>query len=410
MLRILYVTNGFPYPLTSGYLRHYFLIRELSRVHQITLFSVVGRGFLRQHADAMAPYVDQVQTFMATRRGGSRLRKVAERLRAAGRGGAELRAMRAAVEDAVRTRRYDAIVLSGKPTYDAIDGLTLPPIVADMCDATSMRLRGQLPYVNLLRRVVLWVDYRRVVRAERAIVGKTDHLLFASARDREAIVGGPTSRATVLPNGVDVDFWKRSSTRLGVDTMVFTGAMNYPPNADAALFLIREILPLVRCTVPGARALIVGHSPTRALLKVAHRPGVRVTGFVDDVRPLLEEATVFVAPVRFAAGIQNKLLEALSMELPAVVSRLAADGLRTEDGSGPPVETAETPEEYAEAICRQFAERRQHARPASEGRVYVEQAFNWASSGGTLNRILEAAVRGDTAAQHAWSDPRWLIH
>jgi glycosyltransferase involved in cell wall biosynthesis len=400
-VRILYLTNGFPFPLTSGYLRHYFLIRELARYHKITLLSVVGPGYVPQHAEAMSPYVERVRTFVAARRGGSRLRKVTERLRSAGRGRAEMRAMRAAVEEEVKSTCYDAVVLSGKPTYDAIAGLALPPIVADMCDATSMRLRGQMPYVNLVRRAVLWLDARYVMRAERAILDKTDRVLFASARDRTAIVGGPTPRASVVPNGVDTAFWKRSSPTLGTNTMIFTGAMNYPPNVDAAMFLIEQILPRVRRTVPDARALIVGHSPPPSLVNAGTLPGVTVTGFVEDVRPYLEQATVFVAPVRFAAGIQNKLLEALAMELPAVASRLAADGLRMEDGSWPPVQTADTADEYADAVCRQFVERGSDSRPAPEGRAYVQSQFNWTLNGEKLKGIIEAAVRDNAQAQVA---------
>ena len=392
-MRILYVTNGFPFPLTSGHLRHYFLIRELARAHAVTLVSMVGRGFVSEHADAMRPYTDRVITVIAGARGGTRQQKIVSRVQASITGPVELRRMRTAVEQLVREHTYDAVVVNGKPTYQAIDGLALPPIVADMCDATSMRLQGQLRYAGRLRRALLWLDCRQVRRVEQAILRGTDHVLFASVRDRQAMVVSPLSPVSVLPNGIDTGFWKRKSTHLDTDRIVFTGAMSYAPNVDAAIYLIEQILPLVRRVLPRVEVLIVGHSPAPALLKAATQPGVTVTGFVEDVRPYLEQAAVFVAPVRFGAGIQNKLLEALSMEVPVIASPLAADGLKTEDGEAPPVQIADTPGDYAEAILQQLLVRRSRPAPASEGRCYVKRHFSWATSGARLNAIIESVAR-----------------
>ncbi len=401
-MRILYVTNGFPYPLTSGYLRHYFFIRELAQFHRITLLSVVGPNFVPQHAEALAPYTERVLTFAAGARGGTRRKKIVTRMMASLHGRLEIRQMGAAVAQLAREDAYDAVVFSGKHTYRAIAGLSLPPIVADVCDATSMRLRTQLRYSQGLRRAALWLECHQVRLAEQAILARADHVVFASFRDRQEMPSSlSSSRATVLPNGIDVHFWRRTSNCLGVDTIAFTGAMNYAPNVDAALYLINDIFPLVRRAVPHAKLLIVGHNPAPELMKVANRPGVIVTGFVDDVRPHLERAAVFVAPIRFAAGIQNKLLEALAMELPAVTSSLAADGLRTEDGAQPPVQIAETPRQYAEAIVQQLALRRTHPAPVDEGRRYVERHFSWTQSGERLNRILENAVRARATARVA---------
>lgn len=397
-MRIAYLTNGFPYPLTSGYLRHYYLIRELARRHQITLLSVVTRSFTPDHARAMAPYTERVLTFTARRRGGSPLLKGVDRAAALLRGKPEIRQMRAAFHQLLRERPFDAVLLSGKPTYDAVAGVQLP-VVADICDATSVRIRMQMRHATPWRRVALWLHLREACRAEREILRTTEHVVFASDRDRRALAGWQAEHTTVLPNGVDLDYWKRSTSRLGSDTLVFTGAMNYPPNEDAALHLIQEILPLVRRAVPGVQVLIVGHSPTPALVKARQIPGVTVTGFVDDVRPYLEGATVFVAPIRFAAGIQNKLLEALAMELPAVASPAASDGLQTESGNRPPIDTASTPSEFADAIVRQLKRRRENPAPATEGRRYIERHFSWSRGGERLNEIIERAVHARGALQ-----------
>jgi polysaccharide biosynthesis protein PslH len=400
-MKVLYLTNGFPYPLTSGYLRHYFFIRELARLHQVTLLSVVRPTFTPEHAEAMRPYTEEVLTFVAEAKGGSRRRKVVKRLQSSLFGDTEFRRMRSALERLLEQRQYDVMVLSGKPCYQAIAGLRLPPIVADMCDATTMRLQGQRQFVGRMRRAVLWLDCQKVRRAERAILNRAAHTVFASARDRHATVGGALSTASVLPNGVDLDFWHRRWSHLGVDTLVFTGAMNYSPNVDAALYLLDEIFPAVKRAIPGARLLIVGHSPTPALQRAGQQPGVTVTGYVDDVRPYLEQATLFVAPVRFGSGIQNKLLEALSMEVPTLASPIASDGLKTEGGDVPPLNVASTAEDYVQTIVEQLIRRRSAPVPMALGRQYVERHFSWGHSGKRLNEILHDVVSRQSSPQWA---------
>src|SRR5262249_35119838 len=155
------------------------------------------------------------------------------------------------------------------------------------------------------------------------------------------------------------------TSKLGANTIAFTGAMDYPPNTDAALYLVETILPLVQRAIPDARALIVGRDPPARLARAGQRPGVTVTGFVDDVRPYLEQATVFAARLRSGAGIQNKVLEALAMELPVIASPLAADGLRTEDGQTPPAQIVRGVQEFADQIVRALRERA--SNPAPDG-------------------------------------------
>jgi glycosyltransferase involved in cell wall biosynthesis len=169
--------------------------------------------------------------------------------------------------------------------------------------------------------------------------------------------------------------------------------MDYPPNTDAALYLIEEILPLVRHSIPAAQALIVGRDPPLQLLRAGERPGVTVTGFVDDVRPYLEQATVFAAPVRFGAGIQNKLLEAMAMEVPTVASPLAAGGLRAEDGQQAPLHVAENRRRFAELISRKLVERLSDSAPDAEARRFVAANFSWSRSAAKLEQVIYHVTR-----------------
>ena len=288
----------------------------------------------------------------------------------------------------------DAVLFSGKRTFPALPPLAGLPLVTDLCDATSSRLRTGLrhdPPVKVPAHVVEWASVRRV---ERALVARSARLLFASARDRDLVVSpADAARSVIVPNGVDLDYWRRTSPHLGRGTIVFTGAMDYGPNADAALHLVQAVLPRVRASRPDARLLVVGRDPGPALREAAARAeGVTLTGTVPDVRPGLEEAAVFAAPLRVGAGIQNMVLEALAMEVPVVASPLAAGGLHTADGEAPPLVEADGPEATAAALVEALRRADEGAPPAADGRRFVAEHFSWRRSGQLVAQALEAAV------------------
>lgn len=390
-MRILYLTNGFPFPLTSGYMRHYYLIKELSQQHEITLLSVVGANFAAEHAAAMEPFTEQVLTFLSSNKSGSLKQKAISRVRSLAQADSAVQQMSAAIVKLTQASDYDAVLFSGKRTYPAIKYLTSMPLVVDMCDATSMKIRGSIRRTRLARLPLLLLDYVQVRSAERAMMRNAAHMLFATYRDRDMLIGR-SDRATVVPNGVDTGYWQRSSRKRGANTIVFTGSMDYPPNIDAAMFLIEEILPLVQRQFPDVRLQIVGRDPPARLLRAGQRPGVTVTGFVDDVRPYMEQATVFAAPLRFGAGIQNKVLEALAMEVPVVATPLAADGLRTEDGDQPPLQVASDAQQLAALIGKRLAEHSSDPAPVAEARRFVERHFVWRSSGQKLDQVFNRVV------------------
>lgn len=392
-MRVLYVTNGFPYPLTSGYLRHYFLIRELAAAsHEVALFSLAGREVTAGDRAALEAFCDTVAVVPAT--GGSRTRRRLLALSGSAAVDGPAAALGRAAADRAREWRPDAVLFSGKRTYPALASLPGVPLVTDLCDATSARLRTEVRHGSPTRVPARLVEWAAVRRVERKLVARSSSVLFASARDRDALLGpDEASRAVVVPNGVDTDHWRRAGDRLGRDTIAFTGAMDYGPNADAARFLVDAVLPLVRRDVPGAELLLVGRDPGPGLrAAAASSPGVTLTGTVDDVRPHLERASVFAAPLRVGAGIQNKVLEALAMEVPVVASPLAAGGLYTDDGAAPPLVEADGPEATAAALVDALRRAEVDLTPAAEGRRFVAEHFSWRRSGELVGRALEAAV------------------
>jgi glycosyltransferase involved in cell wall biosynthesis len=394
-VRVLYVTNGFPYPLTSGYLRHWFLINELAGSgHEIALLSLSGRPVESEDRAVVESVCASVTVVPAS--GGSRLRRqVATAVPAAPVDGpaAELGRRGAALAG---TWRPDVVLFSGKRTYPVLGPLPELPVVSDLCDATSSRLKAGLRHGSVAMAPARLVEWAGIRHVERRLLARSSSVLFASARDRDAVVpAGGAGRAVVVPNGVDLGYWQRGSDTLGQDTVVFTGAMDYGPNEDAALQLVQAVWPLVRAERPGAELLVVGRDPGPDLRRAATEgAGVTVTGTVPDVRPFLERASVFAAPLRVGAGIQNKVLEALAMEVPVVASSLAAGGLRTPEGQDPPLSVADGPAATAAAVVAALRRAESDPTPAAEGRAFVAAHFSWRRSGELVAGALERATVG----------------
>lgn len=388
-MRLLYITNGFPYPLTSGYLRHYHLLRWLAQRNEITLASIVDGRHERSHRDAIAGWVRAIHTASPE---SNRWRRRAGRLieLAGMRPTRSVRQLRHEVARLVQRERFDAVLFSGKRTVPILEALDDLPIVADLTDATSERLAGMRASQRGLKRIRLSADLRRARDAERRLIERAERLVFASDRDRESLLRDrPERRAAslVIPNGVDTEYWHRQSTELGRERVIFTGVMSYEPNADAALILLRDVMPLVWQEIPTATCAVVGRDPGPDLRAAAAEERCSVTGWVEDMRPHLEQAAVFVAPLRFGAGIQNKVLEALAMEVPAVVSPLAAAGL-TRDDRQPPLHIADGPSATARRIVTLLHAGRADASPWAEGRAFVEREFSWARAGHALETTL----------------------
>lgn len=397
-MRILYVSDNFPYPLTSGLLRHYHLIRGLAPRHEIDLLSMVNADYRDEHRAGIEPYVRRIETFRTVARNRSLLKKVTRRaLDHLVLGGAEAASL--AVAERARALHaahpYDVILLTGRRPFPVAEVIGDTPLVVDLCDATSARLATNLLYASAPMRLVLRYQMSVARTNELRLIERSEHLLFASARDRDEVLEGSprTPDATVLPNGVDHAYWERQSRTLG-DEVVFSGAMQYPPNDDAARFLIGEVMPHVWRESPGTSVRIIGRDPTERLQALAADDArVTITGYVDDVRPHLERGAVYAAPLRFASGIQNKLLEAMSMEIPIITSPVAAAGLR--DGEvEPPITIVENePRRFAREVVAALGRVRDDPRPDEDARRFVVDRFRWDRAVQILEEVLEGVRR-----------------
>jgi sugar transferase (PEP-CTERM/EpsH1 system associated) len=206
----------------------------------------------------------------------------------------------------------------------------------------------------------------------------------------------PNARSLVLRNGVDLDRFHPAADGGEPGHLVFTGVMNYYPNVEGCEFFVREVLPLVRREHPDVRLSIVGSHPTPAVSRLGREPGVRVTGFVEDTGVWLRRASIAVAPLRIARGIQNKVLEAMATALPVVGTSAATQGVAAEDGRDYLVR--DDARSIAEAVAGLVDDPERARALGLRARAFVEEHYDWEVALAPLDELLETCYKEGPAS------------
>jgi polysaccharide biosynthesis protein PslH len=276
------------------------------------------------------------------------------------------------------------------------------PVVWDAVDSISLLFEQAARHSRTaFGRWLTRFELPRTRAFEGAMPRHVNRVLVSSPIDRAALVALLSSQALaarvfVLPNGVDTDYYHARDERPEPRRLLFTGRLSYHANVTAALHLIEAIMPLVWQTHPDAHLVIAGHSPGRALRSAAARDRrIELDASPPDLRPHLRRASVAVAPTVYGAGIQNKVLEAMSMERPVVASPGATAAL--EACAGGDYLAANSAPAFAQAISRLLDDAWLRARIGRNGRKYVERQHQWSRVTARLEQLYdEAQTRSDT--------------
>ena len=387
-MKILLLAHRLPYPLEGGqHLRLYHLARHLASRHEISLIAF-GEA---PYPEALTRLFREIHTLPVEpapgpRRGLGRLRDAFDPRQLVHRSPAMARL----VADVFRQIRPEAAWIGGWDMLVYADELGSARIVADPMDEGCLEQCRNLAHARRPAAALRAVkDLLVNVRWEREYFRRADHCLFVSSVDarwaRRIVPGLPVS---VVENGVDAEFFRPLGAPEEAATLVFEGNQSFPPNVDAARYFADDILPLVRRSVPLARFVIVGRDPSPSTLALAG-DHIVVTGRVEDVRPFLDRATVFVCPMRMGAGIKNKILQAWAMEKPVVATPTAIGGLQAKPGDN--IVVAEGAKAFAEAVVSllQNPTSRQHL--GKRGRDNVLTYYSWEQQARTFETVLGSA-------------------
>lgn len=260
--------------------------------------------------------------------------------------------------------------------------------VLDYQDVFSMGMKRRMQLAAWPVSLLFGMEYRRLLKYESEVFADFDLKTIISEPDRSLIPHPERENILVVPNGVDHDFFRPVETVKKVD-IVFTGNMAYPPNVNAAVFLCNEIMPLVWKRLPRATVLLAGATPDKQVLKL-QSDKVKVSGWMDDIRTAYAEARVFIAPMRIGTGLQNKLLEAMSMKLPCVTTPLANDPLKAAVGNE--ILVGQHAAELAEALIKLLENESYATKIADSGYHFVLNHYHWAASTHTLLEAMTGVL------------------
>jgi glycosyltransferase involved in cell wall biosynthesis len=239
--------------------------------------------------------------------------------------------------------------------------------------------------------LAIYLHLLKIQQLEGSLGRKFGLVVTNSTVDEQVIGGLSTGINTVtITNGVDMGYFAPDHSSVDAEKIVFTGVMGYGPNEDAALFFAREIFPLVLEQRPKAEFWIVGSDPTDRVKELGRISGVHVTGKVDDVRPYLSQAAVFVCPLRYGSGVKNKILAAMAMQKPIVATSLSIDGLDLADDRE--VLLADEPRAFAEKVVGLLSDPKTVSRLAGNGLARVQSQYSWAAMGQALEKAIRTVV------------------
>jgi polysaccharide biosynthesis protein PslH len=382
-----------PYAPSLIRVRSYHLVRELARRHEIGVLIV---GTTPDPADlddlhTLTDTVEVVPSTLATRAlscaravlSGEPLQAAVNRSSQAG----------ARLQQLLRDRAYDLVHV--EHLRACFLEASIPPELPRVLDAVdSISLlweRTRAASHSPRHRLIATLEHAPTRRYEARMMARFDGVAVTAEEDADALRrDAPDAPLTVIPNGVDLNYFQPTYRPAAEPTLVFSGKMSYHANTTAVLHFVHDILPRVRATVPDVKLRIVGSDPPPAVLRLADDPSITVTGYLPDLRPAIGSATVAVCPVTVKVGIQNKILEAMAMGVPVVASRLGARGLAARPGHE--LLVADDDAQFAHHLTTLLQDDALREDISLAGRRYVERAHCWAAAVDTLETVYRAAI------------------
>jgi sugar transferase (PEP-CTERM/EpsH1 system associated) len=290
--------------------------------------------------------------------------------------------------EVTEAKKFDVVMACGSAMAQYAERIVGVPRLLDMVDVDSVKWDQYSQHAGWPRSAIWRLEAQRLSEYEALLTTTFDKIVLTTAQEVDFLRSiSPDSTASVVRMGMDTgDSWKCRRTEAVVPTLVFVGQMDYFANVDGVVYFTKEVLPLLRAHFPELRFLIVGRSPSRRVARLGNLPGVTVTGEVEDVGPYLVESWVFVAPLRIAQGVQTKVLEAMALGLPTVVSERVMAGLA--DGGfqdGRDLLVASNGAQLASAIERLIRDAELRTKIGESARSRLDSAYSWNSN----MRILE---------------------
>lgn len=388
--KLLYLTTRFPYPVVGGdKVRMYNTLKQLKTLgYEITLVSLVTED---DNLDSVKEHTEFYSKLIPV--------KFNKNL-------AYLNAVKAIFNDKPFIVEYfyskdmQRIVdeLLKKEHFDIITGymIRIAPylekhqeknIIIDFVDAVSMMYWRRIKNVNSLwDKLKIGFEYLKVKKYEKKCAEIFKHQTVISKFDKDYIERfASKSKISIIGNGVDTEYFYPIKSQKS-NEICFVGSMQYIPNSEAAIYFATKIFPLIKTEIPDAKFKIIGANPRQELYEATKNIiGVEITGKVDDVREYMKDCLVSVCPVHIAGGVQNKILEAMSMGIPVVTTPEGFEGINADKSV---LQLANNNEEYAKKVIEIIKNPELHDYISNKSRDFIIKNFAWKKVGEELNNLI----------------------
>lgn len=408
MSRILFICHRIPYPPNKGdKIRSFNFIRHLAATHEIHLAFMVDNKEDRKNIKPLKKFSKNI--FYETI--SPKTKKVTSTFQAlltcqpVSIPYFYSRALQHKIDNFLDNNPIDTVFCFSSPTAEYLyrsrhydNTIKNACKIMDFVDVDSHKWRQ---YAATNMQPLRWLytrEARLLLQYEKKIADSFQHTLLVSEAEKKLLNQYfPTSNTTAIGNGVDLQHFSpvsnidavnnRTAERPRSYTIVFTGAMDYWPNIDGVKWFANDIFPIIRENIPGIQFQIVGSNPSPEVKALEKIEGVSVTGFVTDIREYIAAAEVCVIPLRIARGIQNKVLEAMSMGKAVVCSPEAMEGIAAVPGKD--LVTAEDSTSFAQAVIQLLKNKNLQQTLEHKARICMEKNYSWPAKLANLDILLD---------------------
>lgn len=389
-MKILFVLSRIPYPLDKGdKLRAYYQIKELSKNNDIYLFCLNNEEYSQKSLDILSTFVksiciaefNKINVFLGITKS---LFNGTPFQTGYYTHSKSIKAFHNYCSEIKPDVIFNQFVRTGNYVKRNI------PQVLDYQDALSANMEGRaIKSKSPIIKLFFKREAKRLRRYEAKMFDVFDKLTIIVEADKKEIRHTRQGEIIVLPNGVDNSYFEYKRIDKKEFDIIFSGGMSYAPNIVAANYLGKEIMPLVWKKLPNTKLVIAGSNPASSVKSLASKR-IIVTGWVDDMKEYYAKSKIFIAPMQIGTGLQNKLLEAMAMNLPCITSTIANQALRAILNKD--ILIANTPQENANQIIELLVNREKAKSIAEKGNQFVKQNYRWETYGKLLEDILKKAI------------------
>jgi polysaccharide biosynthesis protein PslH len=387
-MKIFVLLSRFPYPLEKGdKLRAYNQIREISKKHEVVLCALNEGKIHPSAVKELSHFCSSVNVIQL-----SKVRQLWSFVKALFSGipfqVAYFYQCNAKHEilSLMKKHQPDVIFCQLLRGVEYVKEISVPKVL-DYQDVFSKGVQRRISTASFLFKPLLKEEFRRLLEYEHLVFDLFEYKTIISDPDRQLIPHPRKDEIIVVQNGVDIDYYHPIQREKKYD-LIFSGNMGYPPNVNSAEFLVRKILHLVHQKMPKVNLIIAGANPSAGVLALRSEY-VTVTGWVEDMRECYASARIFIAPMQIGTGLQNKLIEAMSMQLPCITSALANSALGSVHEKE--ILVGNSAEEYAEFIILLLNDQAKANEIGMNGLNFVLKNYNWETHTSKLIALLESA-------------------